>query len=368
MPLSLINQFLGHETTGARLSELLDRFSEQPNAQFRTLVAFVSRAGLELIEAALRRFLDRGCATFWIVGVDLGGTGQEALRFLHDLSRRYPHQVDARVLSTGDNRHVFHPKIFWLDSDQERVVVIGSANATAGGLAENFEVSTEFVIPSGENGEGDELNEQLDYLWMSYSSPLPPLQDEHLIPVNGRLIAILGSDQPHDSRPHMPHPLRALVPRIVRPRAGTPRVGRTRSEGRSRIATADRDLVMDILAETRQTQVQIPVETFGRFFDGRRKRIELRQLRAGVVVKTDERPLIHLPNKTHRIEVDAIRGLPRPQIIRLSRRNDSPGVVDYEIVLKGTKAYTELDKLLRERGERTRRGARRWLIRSTDRK
>ena len=123
---------------------------------------------------------------------------------------------------------------------------------------------------------------------------------------------------------------------------------------------------MDILVETRQTQVQIPVETFTRFFDGRRRSILLRHVRRGDVMKSDTRPFIHLPNKTHRIEIDAIRGLPRPQIIRIVRRRDAPGVFDYEIVVKGTKKHTELDGLLREQGERTRRGARRWLIREQE--
>src|ERR1022692_3337157 len=48
---------------------------------------------------------------------------------------------DARVFSAADNKCIFHPKVYWLDSDERKVVVIGSANATVGGLVHNLEAS-----------------------------------------------------------------------------------------------------------------------------------------------------------------------------------------------------------------------------------
>jgi hypothetical protein len=362
---SIVNQYLEQPTIGARLSTLLDNFSQQPNAQFRVLVGFASRAGFQLIERPLRHFLECGCSTFWIVGVDLGGTGRDALEFLYSLSRQYPGQVDARILSLGDNTVVFHPKVYWLDSQVQRMVLIGSANATAGGLGQNFEVSAEIEV---EPEVDEDLGEQLEHLWISYSTPLPPLSPAHLLPVNPRLIAALGPDlPPTDPRPALPHPLRGLVPRVHlhrRVRSGARTRAVTRA-GYRRIPNADRELVMDILQETRGTQVQIPVEAFGTFFDMRRNSITLRQRIAGTVVKEDLRPFIHLTNNTHRIEIDAIRGLPRPQIIKMWRDRNLPGVVDYEVVLRGTRTYAQLDRLLETEGQRTRQGARRWLARRT---
>jgi HKD family nuclease len=362
MRISIVNQYLGQATTGARLSTLLDNFSSQPNAQFRVLVGFASRAGFQLFERPLRHFLDSGCSTFWIVGVDLGGTGREALEFLYSLGRQYPGQVDARILTVGDNAVVFHPKVYWLDSQDQRIVLVGSANATAGGLAQNFEVSAEIEV---EPGADEELGEQLEHLWISYSSPLPPLTPAHVLPVDLRLIARLGPDlPPTDARPALPHPLRGLVPRVRLHRPA--RSGATRIETAAQrwLRTADRELVMDILQETRRTQVQIPVEAFGTFFDMRRSSVTLRQRIAGTVVKEDRRPFIHLANNTHRIEIDAIRGLPRPQIVRMCRDRRLPEVVDYEVVLRGTRAYAELDQLLDAEGEQTRQGARRWIVRT----
>src|SRR6266851_2929636 len=103
MRASVINQYLTRDSTAARLDRLLREFSAQQHAQFRGLVAFASAAGLRLIEPALRHFL-------------------------FDLKRAYPGRVDARVFSTGDNQYVFHPKVYWLDGNERKVVVVGSAN------------------------------------------------------------------------------------------------------------------------------------------------------------------------------------------------------------------------------------------------
>ena len=85
MRASVINQYLTQDATVACLERLLREFAAQPRAQFRGLVAWVSAAGLRLIEPALRHFLDARHSVFWIVGVDLNGTGHEALQFLFDL-------------------------------------------------------------------------------------------------------------------------------------------------------------------------------------------------------------------------------------------------------------------------------------------
>src|SRR5207247_2070205 len=82
-------------------------------------------------------------------------------------------------------------------------------------------------------------------------------------------------------------------------------------------------LVMDILTETRQTQVQLPVEAMRRFF-GVEPTVEasvtLRQIRAGRAISERVRPIVHLAhNNTHRIEIDTIRALPRPLIAVFSK-------------------------------------------------
>jgi PLD-like domain len=314
---SVINQYPGQDSTIDRLGGLLSDFSGLPGAQFRALIAFASEAGLRKLERGVRRFLDTKHSIFWIVGVDLGGTGREALEFLYNLKREYTGQVDVRVFSTMDNRSIFHPKVYWFDADDRQVVLVGSANATAGGLTSNFEVSVQLDL---EPIIDEELLEELEFLWMSYSSPLPPLLPENLLEINRALIArLIHDDPPTDGRPQLPHPLRDLRPRPKRlpTKSSKGRLSSAPLRGRP-LAHARHELIMDILQETRRTQVQLPVEVLTSFFNGIDS-VRLRQVRGAAVVKVDVRPIIHLGNNTHRIEIDAIRGLPRPQIIQFSR-------------------------------------------------
>src|SRR6185295_8080858 len=124
-----------------------------------------------------------------------------------------------RVFSVGSNWVVFHPKVYWVEGGGRRVVVVGSANATAGGLRQNFETSV--VLDMDERQDSD-LLEEFDLLWMSYSSPLPPLSNANLLELDSRLIRAVSSDSPPtDPRPTQPHPLARFIkpPKLLRPHA-----------------------------------------------------------------------------------------------------------------------------------------------------
>jgi phosphatidylserine/phosphatidylglycerophosphate/cardiolipin synthase-like enzyme len=96
------------------------------------------------------------------------------------------------------------------DSNDRKVVIVGSANATSGGLSRNFETSLEVEV---EPLVDDELLEDLNFLWVSYSSPLPPLTVANLLEIDRNIIQRVGHDQPPtDARPRQPHPLRQLIP------------------------------------------------------------------------------------------------------------------------------------------------------------
>jgi HKD family nuclease len=356
MRLSVINQYPDLEATGPRLQKLIGEFADRPKAQFRCLVAFASEQGLKQVEDCVLDFLKRGGSIYFIVGVDLGGTSREALERLLSWKRAFPKRVDTRVFSTADNATIFHPKVYWFDSTERRVVVVGSANATGGGLLRNFEVSLEMELEAGVDSDAFE---DLDFLWMTYSSPLPPLSEKNLLEVDASLVARLKSGRPPtDGDASLPHPL-AGVKGVI---PAKPKMAPRKATG----LTGAVELVMDILEETRQTQVQLPVDALP-FFNAdpvRRQSINLHQVFRGNVVKSDLRPFIHLGNNTHRLEIDAIRGLPRPQIIRFWRASGDPPNVYYEVLLRGTTGYAELDSLLQRKGTQTRAGARRWLVRS----
>lgn len=355
MRASVINQYPAGDSTAKHLATLLNDFASYQAAQFRGLVAFASESGLRIIEPDLRSFLAAGHHAFWIVGVDLGGTGRPALEFLYNLKREYPKQMDARVFSAADNLHIFHPKVYWLDSKDRKVIVTGSANATTGGFRQNFEAS---LVLDLEPLTDEQVLEELDFLWITYTSPLPPLSPGNLLELNQSLINRFGPDgPPTDARSNEPHPLRGLAPR---PRRVVPARTSPKRKSTTRAILPGREFIMDILEETRQTQVQLPVDALTSFF-GRAESVRLQQVRRGRIVKSDARPIIHLSNNTHRIEIDAIRGLPRPQIIRF-RKSGRQSPITYEILLNGTTEHDEANRLLSERGHQTRHRARRWLL------
>ena len=357
MRLRVINQYPDLGATAPRLKARLSEFAKHPNAQFRCLVGFASAGGLRRLERSILAFLQSGGSIYVIVGLDLGGTSRDALECLLAWKRAFPKRVDVRAFTTGDNVTIFHPKVYWFDSPDRRIVLVGSSNATPGGLERNFEVSVEAEL---EEKKDSYAFEEFDLLWMTYSTPLPPLTAANLVAIDAGLIARVGAGSvPTDSHPTEPHPL-AGVPRVSR------RTSRRRVRPQRRRLAGEVELVMDILQETRQTQVQLPAGSLQSFFDTNDREqgnIQLRQVVRGSVVKSDVRPFIHLGNLTHRLEVDAIRGLPRPQIIRFWRSRSNAHIVFYEVALRGTDRYADLDGRLRRDGTQTRSGARRWLVR-----
>jgi HKD family nuclease len=355
MQAAVINQYPGSASTATRLLALFEEFCDRPKAQFRALVGFASASGFRRLEVGLARFLSKGHSFYCIVGIDLGGTGREALQYLIDLKREYTNRVDARVFSVGNNQMIFHPKVYWFDGADEKVVVVGSSNATVGGLDHNFETSIEIRL----NDADDVLANEFDVLWMTYSTPLPPLEPSNLVTVDRRLVGLLGHDSPPtDSRLNLVHPL-AGVP-VPPTRRRTSRPVSTGSAPRSR------ELIMDILTETRATQVQLPTEVLESFFGASRvgtKTVRLRQVLNGNIVKEDMRPIINFRNNTHRIEIDGVRGVPRPLIVRFTKRLGRPARIDYELILRPSVEYRRLDALLNDSGVRRRSDARRWLLR-----
>lgn len=350
MLINVINQYPQQADTSQRLRQLFSEFSALPKPQFRCLTAFTSLAGLQEIDAGVRRLLKCGGSVYFISGIDLAGTSKEALQRLLEWRRTFSTQVDARIFSTFDNRTIFHPKVYWFDSLPRRVVIVGSANATRGGLIGNFEVSIE--IDLGTESDGNAL-EQLDQLWITYSSPLPPLQKANLVDVTHAIVKKLHDGRvPTDGRPNLPHPLASMRPNATR----------QRRRSQPSVTAKQVELLMDILEETRGTQVQLPVQTLTPFFQNRAN-ITLIYVSGGKALKSDVRPFIHLANNTHRLEVDAIRGLPRPQIARFWRSQSSGAKVYYEIVLRGTSRYQQFDQILSQNGNRARADARRWLLR-----
>jgi hypothetical protein len=254
----------------------------------------------------------------------------------------------------------FHPKVYLFDFQDESIAIIGSSNTTEGGLWTNLEISV--LVRARRKADADFINE-LEAVWRAYSTPAPPFEPAHLRQITEELLRNLAVRYGPERR-QAPNPLAEGLPRptIRRPGIGETTARRTPRGERRRPST----LLMEILEETRDSQVQIPVNVLTGFFGvarNRNARIILRQVRNGRTISERVRPIVHLRhNNTHRIEIDAVKGLPRPVIARFDEDPDRTGVFSYVIHAQGTRGFQQLNALLNRRGRQTRRGSKRYLL------
>lgn len=103
---------------------------------FQAAVAFAKKSGVQHVETQLKEFVENGKNARIVAGVDLNGTTAEGLEALR--------------IALGDNGELFvnhdenmfvtfHPKIYFFESDDKALLIIGSGNLTAGGLYSNDE-------------------------------------------------------------------------------------------------------------------------------------------------------------------------------------------------------------------------------------
>jgi HKD family nuclease len=102
------------------------------------LVAFAKRSGLRRIFPALKEALSRGMTARFAIGLNFEITEPGALRDLVRLSSK--HDIKVYVC---ESEQTFHPKIYAFDHARGSTVIVGSANLTSGGLAQNHEASIE---------------------------------------------------------------------------------------------------------------------------------------------------------------------------------------------------------------------------------
>lgn len=124
---------------GTDLRDFLHAVASDPELMvLRIIVAWAKRSGLRRAEADLKAVRDRGGKVLAIVGVSEGGATEQGLTSL---------------LAQTDESHVFHdsgrtfhPKVYLAESDAKALLLVGSNNFTAGGLAWNYEAGLWCVL------------------------------------------------------------------------------------------------------------------------------------------------------------------------------------------------------------------------------
>jgi hypothetical protein len=97
----------------------------------RIVVAWAKRSGLGRAARDLRVVKDRGGSVQAIVGVSEGGATEQGLQALIELAD------EAHVFH--DSGRTFHPKVYLAYGTDHALLLVGSHNLTAGGMAWNYE-------------------------------------------------------------------------------------------------------------------------------------------------------------------------------------------------------------------------------------
>ena len=109
-------------------------------------VAWARFRGLVRLKDALEAFRERGGFLRIIVGIDEGGATRPGL--MAELTF-----FDEAYVFHDPSSRTFHPKIYLADGPRKAILLVGSSNATPGGLFANYEASLEatFELPRDED-------------------------------------------------------------------------------------------------------------------------------------------------------------------------------------------------------------------------
>jgi HKD family nuclease len=144
--------FEGRPSLGATLGEWLADADT-----FTACVAWTQSSGLDLLAGHVERVRRRGGETTAIIGIDGGIATRKGLAdTLNAFATVYVvHDVGPRT---------FHPKLYLVGRDRERLVVVGSNNLTEGGLYSNYEASLVLRLRVGAKRDDAVLAQVDDYI------------------------------------------------------------------------------------------------------------------------------------------------------------------------------------------------------------
>lgn len=120
-------------------SEILDRLHDAD--RFICMVAFAKESGFSILDEKLVEAVKRGMVATFVIGTDFYQSQPTVIEKLLKLKKHG--DVDVYMGSTK-KQYTFHPKLFLFEKGNAAHIVVGSANLTAGGLANNHELSVAF--------------------------------------------------------------------------------------------------------------------------------------------------------------------------------------------------------------------------------
>jgi HKD family nuclease len=388
MKAKVVSQYAGTSSHFDVINKLL----KEDYKRFRVLVAYVSTDGINLLYDDIVNFLDRGGKIEWIVGIDNAITSKATLEKLMQLEKAYPANVKILLFSAGNDYDLYHPKIYWFDDNNSNSIVIGSANLTGGGLLQNFEASVVLHFDAA-IAEDKTAIAEFEELWKSYITPQPPMDALNIRPLSQQTIDTYPSmaakikQRIRKVMSRLKHPFADAdkhkeIAKAIKEKYGDllrrrsnpvpkPMKKQTTTLPKSNIlagSSSGNNLIMDIMGETRRTQMQIPrgaLPFFGIKSLSKSRTINLTYAPKGSKPITKARPFIYQDNDTFRIEIAAIKNLPRGKIpdapiIKFTHLGGDD--YEYEIIEPLNTQHHSLTSLLATSGKQTNPKSRRWIL------
>lgn len=357
MAIRTIRQAVSKECLFQVLCDWCNAGSTQQKWSLNILTAFASGRAIEVLEPFFDAFLSQGNEVRVIFGIDLDGTDIGAVRRLHALSAAYHKQFNVHVWDAPQRGSLFHPKLYILEKGTKRAALVGSSNLTLGGLSGNLESLVLFddLDRTSKNAK------ELCGIWDVFSSPSPPLKPSFLRPLTDEVAKELENRLPEVSREDKDGPVSGRR-KLWEPLSAIQFPGGLRPRKRAAVPSkVSSYLVMDILKETRSTQVQPPAPVMEQFFGI--AGTEAAELKVRLITKEGlSQPIdrhVVTSNYMRRIEVPQIRGLRRPCGVVWVRL---PGKMcfAYRVISRDSAEFRDFDLFLGNRGQST--SARRYYI------
>ncbi len=361
-----IRQAISGESLFLELQQWCKNGAGRKRDALHIMSAFASGPAVQALEPFFDVFLSDGNSIDIIVGIDRDGTTRDAIRRLYELQQAYTTRFTCRVFHAPSNIAIFHPKLYLHRAGEKVSAIVGSGNLTLGGLGHNFESLFLYKDILARSKEAA----QLLNAWSMFACPDPPLRTGFLRSLTRDYARQLIRKLPSFSRIEGPD-TRGGVGAIWRPISTIP-LPRSRTPVQSPVHVPKKEvrafLLIDVLRETRETQMQLPLAVVQRFFGFARDEdgaIQLSQIRSGHTTQPIERQIVkssgrHQERLMRRVEMPQIAGRPRPLaaiFLRLKRRQFAVLVVPQR-----TANYRVLDRLLDKYGEQPEYAKRRYYV------
>ena len=366
MQIRHVRQAISSDSLFGVLASWCNRGAGKSNYRLRILSAFVSGSALRALTPLIDVFLSHGNYVDIIAGIDRGGTDKNAIISLRALKKAYNNQVNVHIFHAPAKNSIFHPKLYILENERSLSFVVGSSNLTICGLASNFES----IVLYEDAGKTTTEVKVVMSIWKMFSNPEPPLKKSFLRELTKDVASDLIRQLPqksHEEKSYHQKTSANLWKSLSR--INFPHSGKIKPRKQSkRIRRIKSYLLTDILSETRQTQMQIPLNVVENFFGvekSKHAKIQLSLITDDGLSHPITRPIVlsggmRLGRLMRRLEMPVIRGLTRPLTAVFIRLPEKQRFA-FTVFSQHSPEHKRINRLLNDNGQQG-KATRRYYI------